>query len=109
MVVEVGADPRQVVHHRHADRLEVLGRADAGNLQQMRRVDGAAADDDLARRQLLAVHAVLAKRDAGAALAVKQEFGGDRVGLDPEIGATARLGEKGAGGRAAQPASPRHL
>ncbi len=67
MVVEVGADAGQVVDHRNPDRREVAGRADPGNLQEVRRVDGAAADDDLARRQLPAIGAVLAVADSGAA------------------------------------------
>ena len=51
MVGEVGADPRQLVQHRDPDRAQMLGRADARDLQQVRRVDGAAADDHLARRR----------------------------------------------------------
>jgi hypothetical protein len=109
MVVEVGADAGQVVQHRHADRLQMRRRADAGNLQQMRRVDRAAAEDHLARRGELAVGAALAERDAGAAFAVEQQLGRDRVGLDLEIAAPARLAQKGLRGRAAPAAAPRHL
>ena len=49
-----------------ADRRQVRCRADPGDLQQMRRVDGAAANDDLTRRRQLTVGVVLAEADAGA-------------------------------------------
>ena len=48
VVLEVLADARQVVHGVDAERLELVGVADAGELQQLRRVDRAAAEDHLA-------------------------------------------------------------
>ena len=48
VVLQVAADPRQIVHDRDARRLQRLGRADAGKLQQAGRADGAAAEDHLA-------------------------------------------------------------
>ena len=42
------ADAGQVGDDRDAEGLEVRGRPDAGQLQQLRRVDRAAAQDDLA-------------------------------------------------------------
>ena len=48
VVLQVGTDAGQVVHHVHADRLQMLRRSDAGNLQQMRRIHRAAAQDHLA-------------------------------------------------------------
>ena len=49
MVLEVLADARQVVTATsHADRAQVVGRADARQHQQLRRADRAGAEDDLA-------------------------------------------------------------
>src|SRR5690606_21362652 len=48
MVLHVGADAGQVVYRFYADRFQVVGRTDAGLHQQLRRADGAAADDHLA-------------------------------------------------------------
>src|SRR5262249_7073974 len=43
------------------------------------------------------------------ALAVEQEFGGDRIGLDVQIAARPRLGQKCPRRRTAPAAAPRHL
>ncbi len=75
----------------------------------MRRVDGAAAEDHLARRHLLPVDPVLTEGDAGSAFAVEQQSGDQRVGLDLQIAAVPGLGEKRPRRRAAQPPPPRHL
>ena len=48
VVLEVLADAGQVVHERDAELGEVLLVADAGELEQLRGVDRAAAQDDLA-------------------------------------------------------------
>ncbi len=42
VVDQVGADAGQIVHDRDAERLQVRRRPDAGDLQDVRRVDGAA-------------------------------------------------------------------
>ena len=47
VVLQVLADTRQVVYHVDAERLQFACVADAGQLQQLRAVDGAAAQDDL--------------------------------------------------------------
>lgn len=49
VIGQVGAHTRQIVEDVDADRLEMRGRPDAGHLQQVWRVDGAARKDDLAR------------------------------------------------------------
>ena len=85
MILQVGADAAQFMHHRHADRLQVVRRPDAGDLQQMRRVDRAAAQDDLLVGTRLDRLAALAERDADAALAFEQQFGGQRLGFDPQV------------------------
>ena len=48
MILEVGADARQVVDDRHADRPQMVGRADARQQQQARRADAARGDQHLA-------------------------------------------------------------
>src|SRR5262245_16028127 len=53
MVLEVLPDTGQRVHDIDTDRLEVLGIAHAGELEELRRVDRAAAEDHLARRDPL--------------------------------------------------------
>ena len=85
VVGQVGADARQIVHHRHADRLQMRARPDARHLQQVRRVDGAARQDHLARRRHLPVLALLPEGDAGAALAVEQQPRRERIGLDAQV------------------------
>ena len=40
--------PGQVVHDRDPERAQLVGRADPGQEQEPRRVDGAAGEDDLA-------------------------------------------------------------
>ena len=75
----------------------------------MRRVDGAARQDHLARGRHLPVLALLAEGDADAALAFEQQPGGERLGLDAQVWPAFRLGQEGARGRAAEAAVARHL
>ena len=53
VVLQVLAHAGEVVDHGDAERLQLRGVADAGQLEQLRRVDGAAAADDLAGRDPL--------------------------------------------------------
>ena len=71
MVGEVGADSRQIVPHCNRDRLQIGGRPDARDLQQVRRIDGAARDHDFARCKCPVIRPVLAKSDADATVAVQ--------------------------------------
>jgi len=48
VVLEVLADTRQVVDDLDAEGAELVGRPDTRQEQELRRVDGAAAEDDLA-------------------------------------------------------------
>jgi hypothetical protein len=48
VVLKVLPDPRQSVMNRYADAVQVLGRADPRELQDMRRVDGAGGEDHFA-------------------------------------------------------------
>jgi len=53
VVLQVLADARQIVDDVHAEGFELGRVADAGELQQLRRVDRAAAEDHLARAKCL--------------------------------------------------------
>ncbi len=48
MVVEIAADGREMMLHLDAERAQRLAVADAGELQDLRRADGAASQDHLA-------------------------------------------------------------
>ena len=109
MVGQIGADTRQIVDDVDADRLQVRTRTNARDLQQMRRVDGAARQDHLARGHHLAIPALLAEGDTYAALAFEQQPGGKRLGLDAQVRPASRLRQKRACGRAAEAAIARHL
>ena len=47
VVLEVLADTGQVVHHRDAERFEQIGGPDSRQLEQLGRIEGTAAEDDL--------------------------------------------------------------
>ncbi len=85
VVLEVLAHARQVVHDRHA----VLGEqglvADAGELEQLGRVDRAAAEDHLAGLDTAVAAAGARVVDADGAGAVEADLGGERGGLDVEV------------------------
>ncbi len=50
MVLQILADPGQRVRDRYADAAEMVGVADPGQLQDMRRADRAAGQDHLGQR-----------------------------------------------------------
>ena len=49
MILEVAADAGQLMQHADAMDGELIGRADAGQLQQLRRAERAGRQDDLAQ------------------------------------------------------------
>src|SRR5262249_28326137 len=65
VVLQVAADAGHLVQHRDAMLLQELAGADAGKLQQLRRVEGAAREDDLALGAGAAERATLAELDPG--------------------------------------------
>jgi ABC-type amino acid transport substrate-binding protein len=97
MVLQVGADVGVFARHRNAERLEERAGADAGQLQQLRRGDGAGGEDDLAIGARLLLAAILLVFDADGAGALEQDAGGERVGLDADIAALHRRAQEGAG------------
>jgi hypothetical protein len=50
VVLQVGSDARHVGNHVDAQRAQQRGRSEPGELQELRRVEGAAGKDDLAVR-----------------------------------------------------------
>ena len=77
MIAQVLADPRQRVPDGNAELLQQGGRADAGELQKLRRVIGAARQDDLARgphRHAFAAAPADVVGDADGALVLQQQL-----------------------------------
>src|SRR5579883_903047 len=85
------------------------GRADARDLQDVRRVNRAARDDHLAIGPDFRDVAAAPELDADAALALEQELAGLRVGLHAQVRPLPRLAQEGLRRRAAPTAAPRHL
>src|SRR5215217_588685 len=85
VVVEVLPDAGQLVDHIDPDFAEVFGRADPGEEQKLRRIDGAGRDDHFSfgRRGLDASGSLIL--DPGAALAVEGQPSGVGVGVYREV------------------------
>ncbi len=80
VVLEVLADTGQIGDDRHAERLELARGADAGELEQLRRVDRAAAEDHLAGTDRLA-----ADHDADGARPLEDDALDERVAAHLEV------------------------
>ena len=109
VVLQTLPDTGQVMHDRNAEPGQVLLRPNAGEHQQLRRVDGSAAQDDLARGAGGAEPAIPAKCHADGAAAFEQDFLGQGPGDDIEIGALHCRAEIADGGRAALAVARRRL
>ena len=101
MILQVLTHAGQRMPHLDAQRCEQVRRADARELQELRRIDRAAADDHLSLRRDLGdgtAASAHGESDADRAFAVEQESCRMGVGFYGEVG--ARLGriEKGGGG-----------
>ncbi|GCC49742.1 hypothetical protein chiPu_0033923, partial [Chiloscyllium punctatum] len=106
VILQALADTRQRMAHLDAVRLQQSGRADARQLQQLRRVVGAAGEDDLlggADLQGIAVLAAAVVAHADRALALEDDAGdmGMRAHIDIRT-AARRMQERG---RSADPAA----
>ena len=97
VVLEVASDAAQLVGDRHADLLEVLGRADARQHQDLRRVEGARRQDHLAAGARDALLALALVEDAGHPRAAQLEALDLGVGDDLEVVALHRRPEVGVG------------
>ena len=91
MVLQVGADARQVVHQVDVEAAQQVGRADARTLQDLRRGDGAAAQQHFAARGGALRLVVVQPLHAHRTLAREQDAVGQRVGDDGQV--RARLGQ----------------
>ena len=85
VVLKVLPHAGQLVHHGDAVRGDVLGPADAGKLQKLRRAESAAAKDHLAPRPHLFAGPALPVGDAGGALALEQHPLGAHLGQHGQV------------------------
>ena len=109
VILQVLADAAQGDSHRDSLRAELVGVADPGQHQQLRRVDRAAREDHLTLRPhdgLLAMADVL---DADDTRAVEQQPGHQRLDLHGQVGARQRRAQIGDRAAAAPAMLDRHL
>ncbi len=85
VILEVGADARHVGDDRDAERLEVRRPPDARQLQQLRRVDRAAGEDDLAALDPLRPPTLPLDVDGDGAPAVEHDLGDERPRPDGQV------------------------
>ena len=97
VVAQVLPHAGEFVDDGDAHFAQVVGGADAGEEQQLRGGDGAAADDDFAAGDGEAFAAAVHLYAHGA-FAVKEDAAGVDVGADGEVEAVARQVEVGEGG-----------
>ena len=109
VVAEVLADRRLVEDHLDFAHRQVLGRADAGEHQQLRRVVGAAAEDHLALGAVLLDLPELRGRDPDRPVALEQDPVDLRVGHHGQVRPLHRRVQVGDGGAGAHPAALGHL
>ena len=83
VIAEIFADPRQGVAHDDANLAQMIGIADARELQKLRGIDGAARQDHLPPRLNGFVAAIAAIGDPRRAPPFKQNRGG--VGARPHL------------------------
>ena len=88
---------------------QVGARADAGEHQQLRAVDGAAAEDDLRVGRTRQVLAAARVGDTDGAVALQHDAGHEGVGAHGEVRAVGRRVEVGVGDGPAPPLPARHL
>ncbi len=109
MVLQIFADPGQIMDHIDTVRPKLRRRSDSGELEQLRRVDRAARQDHLAPRGHQMLGAAFAIGDADRALALPQDMGGERVRFHAEIGPRHRRLEIGIGRAPAAAAMDGHV
>ena len=109
VILEVAADRGLVEPHVDAERGQLVGGADAGEHQQLRRLVGAGGEDDLAGGLQRGRRAVDDRLDAGRAGAVEQHAGDERHRDQRQVRALEHGVEVGDRGRAAHAVALRHL
>ena len=90
MILQITADTGRIEHDLDAVLVEQVRRSDAGELQELRRVVGAAGDQDLLARACRAQAALLPVFDRFGAAALEQDALRQRRGLDMQIAALQR-------------------
>ena len=93
MILQVLADAGQVADHANAEFAEFRRRPDAGELQQLWRVDRAGRDDHLAARPHLMQRAAALVAHARRAPPLEQDARREGVGAHGEVGAPHRSEE----------------
>src|SRR6266566_1580538 len=91
MILQIDADARYIGDHRDSKVAQDLGRTESGQLQELRRIECAAGDDDFAIGISGAHFAMLDVLDANGAAAQEQDAARERVGDDCEIVPAPRL------------------
>jgi hypothetical protein len=91
MVLQVLSDARQMVQGADAVLGQHLPVADAGQHQQLRRLECAGRDDHLAPGAELLALVATEIFDADCALALEQDARRMRLRFDPEVGALADM------------------
>ncbi len=109
VVLEVLADARQVGDHRDAVLAQERGGPEAGQLQELRRLDRARAQQHLARCAHRGLRAVTPIADAHRAPPLELDAGRAGTGLDRQVGPPARGLEIRGRRRAAQAVARRQL
>ena len=109
MILQVAAHAGQIVHHLDAVFLKVVRRTDAGQHQQLRRVERTGGQDHFLARPHPAGLAALAVFHAHGGLAVHDHPGGEGVGLNVQVGAVHGRLEVGHGGGTAHAVAHRHV
>ena len=99
VVLQVFADAGQVVDHGYAVFLEQRRRAHAGQLQQLRRLQRAGAQEDFARSPHAARFTARDVAHAAGALALEQHAGRVRSRFHGQVGTPARRAQVGHRGR----------
>src|SRR5712691_9825859 len=103
VVLQLGPDRRHVGDDVYSERLEQRRRSEPGQLQELRRVERAAGDDDLRVGICNAGRIAAPVFDADGAASGKEDPARQRVRYDGEIGPAARLAQIADRGRAAAP------
>ncbi|RWB25013.1 MAG: hypothetical protein EOQ42_35335 [Mesorhizobium sp.] len=99
MVLQVRADILIGVNDGNTERSKERRGTDAGKLQQLRRVDRAARQNDFVAGAGSLRLTVLQVLNANGTLALKKDSGRQRIHLDADVFALHRRPQEGTGGR----------
>ena len=99
MVLQIGADGRAILHHLDSGGLQQGRRPDAGKLKQLRRIDGATGEHDLASAERRFPPPGLDIVDADRLTALEENSGCLRHDLQAQIGPSHGRPQIGRGAR----------